>query len=500
MKFKTQGIYNDIAITFLVEFTVLAGFFIIYRLLANYFGPDGLGEYSLIKRLVSLFQPFLFLGFGVGLSRYLAIANDKNQRRGYMQAGGGAIALATLVFLVIINIFKNQFSSIFFGGNDYVDLVLPFSMLLAGIIFHTLIYSFFRGNLMIGSFNALQVVNLTLMPVALIFFLRGTDIKELVYSTGWWTLAISLLFSLYFIKDIFLWVRDLKKYFIELIKYSFPRFAGDLLLAGIFSFGPIIAAHAATIKEVGYLSVSQSLLSSAGTIVSPLGLILLPKISGLIAKGEKDYVSKKISLLIAATVQCSAFLCLQLVIFSDMIVEHWLGPEFLPAVPVMQITFVGVFFYNFYVATRSVLDASIVKPVNTINLLASFIFLALLSFILAYFFVSIGKIVALNIAFTIALAFLGIMTYLCIKEVYPEEGYTKDINSFFIGASLSAAIALIALMLKPLITFSIFNLIFFEVVAGLTYLLILFWIRTDWLVAIKDVLIQENDYGSKNNN
>jgi O-antigen/teichoic acid export membrane protein len=91
MKFRAQGIYRDIVITFLTEFTVLAGFFIIYRLLANYLGPNGLGEYSLMKRLISLFQPFLFLGFGVGLSRYLAMANDKNQRKGYMQAGGGVI-------------------------------------------------------------------------------------------------------------------------------------------------------------------------------------------------------------------------------------------------------------------------------------------------------------------------------------------------------------------------------------------------------------------------
>jgi O-antigen/teichoic acid export membrane protein len=491
MKFKAQGIYRDIAITFLTEFAVLAGFFIIYRLLANYLGPNGLGEYSLMKRLISLFQPFLFLGLGVGLSRYLAMANDKNQRKGYMQAGGGVIVLVTVAFLVIINIFKVQFSTVFFGGSSHADLVAPFSVLLAGIIFHTLVYSFFRGGLMTVSFNALQAINLTVMPVMLIIFLQDADIKVLIYSTGWWTLAISFIFSLYFIKNIFLWAQGLKKCFIELLTYSLPRFVGDLFLAGIFSFGPIMAAHTATIKEVGYLSVSQSLLSSAGTIISPLGLILLPKISSLIAKGKRDYVSKKISLLIAATVQCSAFLCLQLVIFSDMIVGYWLGPEFLPAVPTMQVTFIGVFFYNFYIAVRSVLDASVVRPINTINLLVSFIFLVLISFILAYSFASIGKIVALSAAFTIALALLGILTYLYIKKIYPEEGYTKDINSFLVGTSFSAVIALIALALKPLIVSSIFTLIFFEAVAGLAYLLILFWIKTDWLLTIKDILIQE---------
>ena len=86
MKLKFSGFYGDVMLTSVVEIAVLFGFFITYRLLAFFWGPDGVGVYSLIRRAIGLFQPFLFLGLGVGLSRYLAVAKDVAQRRGYLQA------------------------------------------------------------------------------------------------------------------------------------------------------------------------------------------------------------------------------------------------------------------------------------------------------------------------------------------------------------------------------------------------------------------------------
>jgi len=44
--------FKDVSLTFIIEAIVLVGFFFIYRLIAKNFGPEGVGEYSLVKRII----------------------------------------------------------------------------------------------------------------------------------------------------------------------------------------------------------------------------------------------------------------------------------------------------------------------------------------------------------------------------------------------------------------------------------------------------------------
>lgn len=489
MRLKLRGIYNDIFITFLTEFTVLAGFFIVYRLLAYYFGADGVGEYSLTKRVVGFFQPFLFLGLGLGLSRYLAIAKDDEQKRGYIQAGCYAALSITLIFIALINLFKKEFASLVLGSARYAVLVVPLSALLFGLVLHAIVYSYFRGVLRVKLFNVLQIINLALVPIVAVFTLREKNVENLIFITGIWTSIVGLIFFLIFVKNIITPAREIAKRLKELMIYSLPRFAGDLMLAGLFSLGPILAAHVIAIKEVGYLSINQSLLSSVSTAIAPLGLVLLPKISNMVAQGRADLVRKNVNFLIGAVVQCSLFLCAQLIIFSDAIIMFWLGPEFLPAVPAMRITFFSILFYNFYVSARSVLDASVIKPVNTINLFMSLVVFLILSFWCIFSLAASVMLTALSVALTVALALLGILTYFSLKKIYPG-GYTKDISYFAISVAINVVLSIVTLTFKPLIISNLLIFIFFEVIAGFVYLFTLYLVKTDWLTQIKIILIE----------
>ena len=489
MKFKLRPFFKDISLTFITETIVLVAFFFIYRLIAKNFGPEGVGEYTLIKRVIAFLYPVLLLGLGIGLPRYIAMSQNKEQRSSYMKAGGLIVAVFTFIFLIFINLFKDFFAEIFFGTTNYTNLVSPFSLFLAGLILHSLVYSYFRGRLFVKTFNFLQITNLALVPLIILIFFKDITIEKLITLIGTITFIIAFTFSLFFIKEFFIWIekKKLKESFKELIHYSLPRLPGDFALAGLLSLGPIFAAHFASIQEVGYLSVSQSLLNTIGGVIAPLGIILLPKVSNLMTNGKQEIIKENLNFLIVAVGQCSIFLCVQLIIFADVVIKYWLGSEFLNAVPIMRIIFSSIFFYVFYVAVRSVLDAAKIKPLNTINLFISFsVFLFVAGILL--FVKILSPIISLSLASTLGMASLGILTYLSIRKIYPENPL-KDLKYLFIAILINIPFVVIAVSMKSLVISKFYWLILFEGILGIFYLVALWLLKMEWIKQIPEKVL-----------
>jgi len=474
--------FKDIFLTYIAEFINLAGFFVIYKLIANSFGPEGVGEYSLIKKVFSFFLPITFLGLGVGITRCISIAKDKEERIDYFKIGLIMVFISTSIFLVFINLFNESFAKIFFGGIEYINLIFPFSIFLIGLVFHMLVYSYFRGRLFVKIFNIFQIINLAIVPIIILVFLKNITIENLIFLIGISTFIIAFIFSLYFIKEFFVPIRkrQFKNSFKELVYYSFPRIPGNFALAGILSFGSIVAVHFATIEEVGYLSISQGLLQITSVMVAPLGLILLPKISNLISNGKQEIIKENLNFFIGAIIQCSIFACFQLIIFSDIIIKYWLGSDFLPAVPILRIVFCSIVFYTFYVSMRSILDAVEFKPLNTINLFISLIIFIVLSFILLFLFNFFNPIISLTMSFSYSLICLGILTYISIRKIYFENIF-KDLRYIYIALLINILLGIITIIMKDLVIFNIFYLILFECILGLFYLLSLWILKMEWL-------------------
>ena len=487
--FKFRPIFKDISLTFITEIIILTAFFFIYRLIAKNFGPEGVGKYSLIKRVIGFIQPLLLLGLGIGLPRYIAMSQDKNQRSAYIKSGGLVVAIFTFVFLIFINLFKDYFAKTFFGTTDNANLVLPFSFFSAGLILHILVYSYFRGRLLVKTFNFLQIVNLALIPIVILIVLKNITIDQLISIIGITTLVIALIFSLFFIEEFYLQIKkwQLRSSLKKLLKYSLPRAPGDFTLAGLLSLGPIFAVHFASIQEVGYLSVSQSLLRTAGAAIAPLGLVLLPKVSELVANERQETIKENLNFLVGAVLQCSIFICVQLIIFTDVIIKFWLGPEFFSAVPIMRIIFLSIIFYTLYVAMRSVLDAVKVKPLNTINLFISLgIFLSIAGiflFIIKFF----SPIISLSIALTSGMGCLGILTYFSVRKIYPENIY-KDLNYFWIALGINVLLGAVAILTKSFVSLKLYYLIVFEIMLGALYLLSLWLLKMDWVREIPKII------------
>jgi len=493
MKFRLRPIFKDISLTFIAEAILLLSFFFIYRLIAKNYGPEGLGEYSLVKKVAGFFHSLLFLGMGVGIPRYIAISQDEDKKNTYIRTGGMIIIIFTFIFLIIINLFKEYFTKIFFGTSDYIILVLPFSFFLSSLILHRLVYSYYRGHLLVKTLNTFQIINLGLVPIIILVFFKNITIGMLISLIGVTTFIIAFIFSLPFIKEFYISIEkgQFKNSLKELLYYSLPRVPGDFALAGLLSLGVIFAAHSASIQEVGYLSVSQSLLNTTGTAIAPLGLILLPKVSSLIAQKREAEIRENLNFLIGTVIQCSVFVCFQLIIFTDAIIGYWLGSEFIKATPTMQIVFCSIIFNVFYVAMRSILDAVEIRPLNAINIFVSLSVFLLLAGLL-FLFKSFASITILSIAFTSGMACLGILTYISIRKIYPGN-LKGDLNYLWIAIIINIFLGGIAILVKSFVILKFRYLIFFIVLLGIIYLSILWLLKMEWIREIaKNIGIRES--------
>ena len=494
MKFKIKPFFKDVSLTFITEAIVLVAFFFIYRLITKNFGPEGVGEYSLIKRVIGFLGLLLLLGLNIGIPRYIAMSRNEEERSAYIKSGTSVVIFLTFIFLIFINLFKDYFAKLFFGSLDYINLVLPFSLFLAGLTLHSLIYSYFRGRLFVKTFNSLQIINAALVPIIILIFLRDITIEKLITLIGITTFIIAFLFASFFIKEFFVRIKkwQFKNSLKELLHYSFPRFIASFVYVGLLSLGPIFAAHFASIQEVGYLSVSQSLLVAVGVAVAPLGLILLPKVSNLINQKREEEIKENLNYLIGATIQLSIFIFFQLMMFTDAIIKYWLGPEFLNAVPVMRIIFLSIPVFFLFVAIGNVLEASRVKPINLINSSVSLGIFLTISGILLFLVKLFSPIISLSIAFTSGMICLGVLSYISIRKIYPEK-LDKALSYLWIAIGINILLGGIAVLTKSLLSSRFYYLVIFEILISVIYLLILWLLKTDWLRKIPEkVLLKEN--------
>jgi O-antigen/teichoic acid export membrane protein len=182
----------------------------------------------------------------------------------------------------------------------------------------------------------------------------------------------------------------------------------------LFGLPAFVVAHRAGVQEAGYVAFSISVLTLVGAVFAPVGLILLPKASRLIARGASEEVERHISLVLRLSLIVSIFLTISVEVFSGQLVRAYLGSGFSEISTVVRVAMLGAVPYAVYTVLRSAIDARHVEAINTKN---SWIALAL--FIVCSTFLLLihdNSIVRLILPLPVSLLVLGILTWLDTKK------------------------------------------------------------------------------------
>jgi O-antigen/teichoic acid export membrane protein len=351
------GQIKEYAPTFVTEFAVMASQIITYKLAAYYLGKQGFSEYALARRTVSLIFPIPVLGLAVGLPRYIGFSNGRNDPESAARYYGATLwcaGCAAVVCVVLLNLFAATFGYLFFGDRGYGSFARPLSLMILGLCIHTVVCGYLRGHMHLNRANLLQFLNLALAPTCVFFFARHS-LGGVLTSLGLvWTVTAGAALLLTPWQAM---LQNTRKEIRELLQYGLQRVPGDFILMALFTLPATFIAHARGVQEAGFVAFGISVVSMVGAIFSPVGLVLLPKATSMLAEGANKNLREHVRFIIRLTIAASIGIVFIVWVSIPTLIRVYLGANFGQVVPIVRILILGALPYSLYLVVRNLVDA-----------------------------------------------------------------------------------------------------------------------------------------------
>lgn len=426
MKFSDASLKKDYALTTIVQFAVLISGFLVYKLAAEFLGTDGFSGYALSRRTIALLQSALLMGLGVGIPRYIAhgySSKDKKNPDLYFISAIFILAPVVFVFCILLNLFNETFSFLFFGSSNYSYLILSITCMIIGSIFHASCYSYFRGRLMMLRANILQFINIGVIPPA-VFFLFGKTLSSILTATGIIWITISLICFIFIPIRLGVWdYRKIIAYAKEILGYSIMRVPGDFALSALLSLPAILTAHIAGTKVGGYVAFGIVVFNMGGYFFAPISTILLPKASHMIARSDYEGLKYDLRRMLILAICLTALGVVILEVFTDQIIEIYLKKNYFETIMIVRVIAIGIVPYVVYILLRSIIDAGYAKPINAINIIiAGLIFLIGSSLILLFE----KNYIYIIVIFTVAACILGMLSLFATRNIFKRNNHCQS--------------------------------------------------------------------------
>lgn len=401
----SQG--REYASTFITQFIVMASQILVYKLASHYLGKTGFSEYALARRTVAVICPLPILGLGVALPRFIACArghDDADRASYYLGATIWCVGCATAVCVLLMNSIPGTFSYLFFGSRDYRHLMFPLSIVIVGLSLHAVAYAYFRGQLAMRRANSLQLVNLGVVPLVA-FLLVGKNVHDVLLALGWLSTGVAaagLLFTP--------WRRiasDSTSEAKELLHYGLQRIPGDFILMALLTLPATLVAHLRGVQEAGFVAFGVSILTIIGTMFAPIGLILLPKASRMLAEDARSQLRSHVLAIVKITLLVSVTVTLLIEVFAGRLIRLYLGADFAEVTTMLRVAALGGVPYSLYHVLRNLIDAYHKNAVTTGILLMSMV-VSCLGSIVAYLLMP--NTVGILVAFLFGVFALGFLS------------------------------------------------------------------------------------------
>jgi O-antigen/teichoic acid export membrane protein len=297
----------------------------------------------------------------------------------------------------------------FTGYHDGADLWRAFALLTFAQSLSTMIamIAMARGRAMNSTVQTALVYGIA--PIAPLLVMPAASLPQAI----WWSASLSLLLQLPFIIEMGVWIlrsglANLRDEARGLLRYGLPRMFGNVAEFGTELAMPWLALFAgAGLEGAGYLAIGLALLRPLNPISSALNTVMIPSQAALAAANDSTKQRGRAVQATEWSFQVGLFAALQLVLWSDVIIELWLGAGFRSAIAVVRTIAASLLPVFVYQSLRGILDGEHDDPANTRNLLASLALL--LAGIGALHFANLGPL-GIAAAYVAAKVLLGLLT------------------------------------------------------------------------------------------
>lgn len=371
------------------------------------FGAENLGIYSYTNAIAHYFLIFGMLGLSSYGSR--TIAMNRNNKETLSRTFWEVYAMQIITSLASLFAFLGF---IFFFSNDYKIYFLILIAYVSSSL--TDINWFFHG---LEKFRITVVGNtiIKLLSIACIFIFVKTPNDLWVYilihalatlfasSILWFYLFKTVTFIRPSFNNILGHFKPNLILFIPVIAVSIYKYMDKIMLGG---FSKI---------EAGYYENAEKLITLVAGFITSFGIVMLPKMSNLVATGAKEFIKDTIRESMRFVIGLSCAFSFGLSSIASVFVPIYFGDDFLPCVPIIYCLSFTLLFTSWSNVIRTQFLIPLKK--DKIYLIAEFLGAAInliLNLILIRLFGAMGAVIGTIVAEATVTLF---QTFIIHKEI-----------------------------------------------------------------------------------
>ncbi|MGH9633233.1 MAG: lipopolysaccharide biosynthesis protein [Candidatus Angelobacter sp.] len=428
---------TDVALTGAAQGSVLASNLVCVGIVGHLMGVVALGEFLLIRRLCAWLAAAAQLGLGTALPREIAHEGAEGEAKGrkFYLCAALIVTAAILLFSVICSGAPRWSANIMLGSGN-VSLLYALLFLVLATVVHTMLVSYYVGLQQMRMANILQIVNNAALPAIVIWATARSQSTAVVVAAASlvqfviaciWSIPVLLATKGIKLKDI----TDLSR---QLLNYGIRRVPADIAAGGLFTVGPVIAAHYVSADKIAFLLLGTICLTSASIAFAPLSVVLLTKVSSLLGRGRNNDVRDYVGHLRSAVMHVSFLVVTQALLFVNPTIRWWIGGTYHSALPILCVMILGVPGYMYFVALRTVIDAATPVAYNTRNVVVSIAFLVTGSLAAARILPAEWLVMGVATTTTLAVCLLAFLTNRVLRQL--EMGTVEtSLRPFFVVAA-----------------------------------------------------------------
>jgi len=440
---------------------IFAGRLIIIR----YWSQSDYGVYSLTLVIITIISFIASLGMVEGTIRSIAYAIGKKDYKKIPELISSSVIIS-VISSILFGIFIFFFSD-FIANDIFSDpsLINPLKVLAIGVPFLTLIdilVSIFRGFKQVKPTVYFQYILINLLfPIFLLFvILFNQTVINVYFSYVVSTILVSIFLIIYIYrytspKEVFSVKSALGTTARKLVSFSLPLLGSTILFMLVLWTDTLLLGIFRSTSDVGLYNAATPLAQFLSFPLLSIGLIYMPVLSELYARGKMDEIRRNYSILTKWLSLTIFPLFLVFFLYADIIVTSLFGQDYLISANALRILSLGYMIHNLSGQNTSTL---IGIGENKFIMYSTFV-VAILNIILNIILIPIWGIEGAAIATAIALFSTNLLK--CIK-IYHKVGASPLSRNLVIPSIVSIGIILLFyVIVKNIITINFLIVILF---------------------------------------
>lgn len=302
-------------------------------------GAEGIGVYSYTYSIANYFILFAMLGLNNYGNRSIAVVRDDKMKLSTTFFNIYGLQLLTSLAMVIL-----YFLYALFFISDNLEIAYIQIIFIISTMFD--INWFFFG---LEQFKLTVVRNSVVKVLTVIcIFIFVNDVSDLwIYTT---IMALGTLFSQLmlwpFIRRYVIWVKPTFKEILSHIKPNSILFIPVLAVSIYKIMDKIMLGVLTSPIQVGYYENSEKIINIPISIITALGVVMLPRMTNLIARGDNKNFNKYIEVSLKAVMFIAIGASVGLIAISPNFIPLFLGEGFTKCIAVVSLLAVTVLFVS----------------------------------------------------------------------------------------------------------------------------------------------------------